>query len=296
MLQKFADAVAQRKINRFRLHGQRCRRTAWLDDVALRIPCKFQQRFVVHGCGGDEGAVAIVGGGAAVIGEDVLAVVLDADVVAIDERYACLPRLGAEETVALFILAERIGGAGQVAEQHSAVVGERLRHVEVIVFCPAVLAEHQADAQRFAAEGELQGLQRAADAGVFLGAELLQAVEMAAVVELAVVGQGVFDDEASALIAADEPAVMAGEGCIVFAHASVLVELACFDGNAAEHDADVLAVQCDLLRIIFAVIKKALLLPKVTYEIAGQRHLGQQQDVRFAAARFVYSLYDFMIV
>ena len=262
----------------------------------MRIPCKFQQRFVVHGGGGDEGAVAIVGGGAAVIGEDVLAVVLDADVVAIDKRYACLPRLGAEETVALFVFAERIGGAGQVAEQHSAVVGERLRHVEVIVFCPAVLAEHQADAQRFAAEGELQGLQSAADAGVFLGAELLQAVEMAAVVELAVVGQGVFDDEASALIAADEPAVMAGEGCVVFAHASVLVELACFDGDAAEHDADVLAVQCDLLRIIFAVIKKALLLPKVTDEIAGQRHLGQQQDVRLAAARFVYSLYDFMIV
>ena len=119
---------------------------------------------------------------------------------------------------------------------------------------------------------------------------------MAAVVELAVVGQGVFDDEASALIAADEFAVMAGEGCVVFTHASVLVELACFDGNAAEHDADVLAVQCDLLRIIFAVIKKALLLPKVTDEIAGQRHLAQQQDVRFAAARFVYSLYDFMIV
>ena len=177
MLQKFADAVAQRKINRFRLCGQRCRRAARLDGVALCIPREFQQRFVVHGCGGDEGAVAVVGRGAAVVGEDVLAVVLNADVVAVDERYACFPRLGAEEAVALFVLAERIGGAGQIAEQHSAVVGERLRHVEVVVFCPAVLAEHQADAQRFAAEGELQGLQSAADAGIFLGAELLQAVE-----------------------------------------------------------------------------------------------------------------------
>ena len=104
------------------------------------------------------------------------------------------------------------------------------------------------------------------------------------------------DEEAASLITTEQLTVLAGKGGVVFAHASVLVELACFDGDAAEHDADVLAVQCDLLRIIFAVIKKALLLPKVTDEIAGQRHLGQQQDVRLAAARFVYSLYDFMIV
>ena len=183
---------------------------------------------------GYQTAVTVVGGSAAVIGEDVLAVVLNADVVAVDERNACGACLRTEKAVALTVFAQRVGGAGKVAQKLCIVCCQRLRYVEVIVFRPAVFAQHDADAQGGAADDDFQRMQCFADTSTFFGAELLQAVKMTAVVKFAVVGQRCFDEEAASLITAEQLTVLAGKGGVVFAHASVLVELAGLCGNAAE--------------------------------------------------------------
>lgn len=62
---------------------------------------------------------------------------------------------------------------------------------------------------------------------------------MTAVVKFAVVGQRILDEEAASLITTEQLTVLAGKGGVVFAHASVLVELAWFGGNAAEDNADI---------------------------------------------------------
>ena len=166
----------------------------------------------------------------------------------------------------------------------------------MIVFRPAVLAQHDADAQAGASDDDFQRLQCFADACTFFGAELLQAVKMAAVIKFTVVGQRVLDEEAAALITAEQFTILAGEGGVVFAHASVLVELAGFGGNAAEDNADIFGGSDDFFGIIGAIIQKGLLLPDVADKITRQCHFGQQQDIGRKAARFFDSVNDFLIV
>lgn len=166
----------------------------------------------------------------------------------------------------------------------------------MIVFRPAVLAQHDADAQAGASDDDFQRLQCFADACTFFGAEFLQAVKMTAVIKFAVVGQRCLDEEAASLITAEQLTVLAGKGGVVFAHASVLVELAWFGGNAAEDYADIFSGSDDLFGIIGAVIQKGLLLPNVADKITRQCHFGQKQDIGFKATCFFDSVNDFLIV
>lgn len=81
----------------------------------LLYPSEFKNGIGIHGRRGYQTAVTVISGAAAVVGEDVLAVVLDADVVAIDKRNACGACLRTEKAVALTVFAQRVGGAGKVA-------------------------------------------------------------------------------------------------------------------------------------------------------------------------------------
>ena len=119
---------------------------------------------------------------------------------------------------------------------------------------------------------------------------------MTAVVKFAVVGQRCLDEAAASLITAEQLTVLAGKGGVVFAHASVLVELAWFGGNVAEDNADIFGGSDDLLGIIGAVIQKGLLLPDVADKITRQCHFGQKQDIGLKAACFFNSVNDFLIV
>ena len=240
MLQKSGGAVAQSAIHGFRLLWQLCRRTGGDDAVCFCIPGEFQKGIGIHGRRGYQTAVTVIGGAAAVIGEDVLAVVLDAYVVAINKR--------------------------------------------------------NADAQGSTADDNFQRLQCFADARTFFGTELLQAVKMTAVIKFAVIWQRILDEEAASLITTNRLAVLAGKGGVVLAHASVLVELAGFCGNAAENYTDIFGGSDNFFGIIGAVIQKGLLLPDVADKITRQCHFGQKQDIGLKAACFFNSVNDFLIV
>ena len=98
---------------------------------------------------------------------------MDAHIVAIEERDAGFLGLRAKKTVALAVFAQRIGRAGQVAQNLRTVTRQRLRHVKMVVFGPAILAQHDAKLNLGATNGDIHGLQRLLYAGAFFGAQLL---------------------------------------------------------------------------------------------------------------------------
>ena len=79
------------------------------DAVCFGVPSEFQKCIGIHGRRGYQTAVTVISGAAAVVGEDILAVILDTDVVAIDKRNACGACLRTEKAVALTVFAQCVG-------------------------------------------------------------------------------------------------------------------------------------------------------------------------------------------
>ena len=82
----------------------------------------------------------------------------------------------------------------------------------------------------------------------------MQAVKIATIVKLSVIGQGIFDNKAAALVTAQQLAVLAHKGSVVLAQASVFIELVLFHGHAAEGYTKALTGLNDFLTIIVTVI------------------------------------------
>lgn len=217
----------------------------------------------------------------AVEGVDGLAVVLQADAVDIEERHAGLARLAAEDAVALVILAERVRRSGDVdVEVELFLLLEQLERCEFVVVAPAVLAEQAAHAVVVVANLERDGGEQLRRRRAELARELLQAEEVARVVELAVVRHERLDGVGVGhVVRLDELAVARDEEGVVLAHAAVVVLLLPVDGDVAEHDGDVLRGRDDVAAIALAVAQEGALLPRVAEEVTRHRHLREDDDV-----------------
>ena len=71
-------------------------------------------------------------------------VILHTDAVAVSKGQSGFVRLGTEDAFAFIVFAQG-KGAGQVTQELGAVVSQYLRCIQLIVFGPAVFAEHDAD-------------------------------------------------------------------------------------------------------------------------------------------------------
>ena len=93
----------------------------------------------------------------------------------------------------------------------------------MVIFRPTILAEQDAQADLGATNSDFHRLQRSLHAGAFLSTQLVQAIKIAAIIKLTVIGQRIFDDEAASLIAAQQLAILAHKGGVILAQASILV-------------------------------------------------------------------------
>ena len=146
----------------------------------------------------------------------------------------------------------------------------------MIVFCPTVFANHQANFNLFTTEGKFQRLECFCDHSVFLSAKFLQAVEVAVIVKLTIVGQRVFNNKVASHITAKDFTILASKGSVVFTQATVFVQLVFLKSNITKHNANVLRSFHDFFCIVLAVVKEGLLLPQVTNQVTGDAHFGKQ--------------------
>ena len=98
---------------------------------------------------------------------------MNAHVIAIDEGNACLLGLSAKKTVTLAVFAQGIGRAGKVAQKLRTIVGEGLGHIEMVIFGPTILTQHNAQLNLGATNSNGDWLQRLLYAGAFFGTQLV---------------------------------------------------------------------------------------------------------------------------
>ena len=238
-------------------------------------------------------ALLVVGRARAVEGVDRLAVVLQADAVDVEERHAGLLCLAAEDAVALVVLAERVRRGRDVDVEVEVFLFEQRKRRELVVVAPAVLAEQAACAVALAADLERDGGEELRGRRAELARELLQAEEVARVVELAVVRHQRLDRvRVRHVVRLDEFAVARDEEGVVLAYAAVVVLLLPVDGDVAEHDRDILRRRDDVTAVALAVAQKGALLPGVAEEVARHRHLREDDDIGALYARLLDEAQD----
>ena len=106
---------------------------------------------------------------------------------------------------------------------------------------------------------------------------------MARVVEFAIVRHECLDDEGIGHCLGMLQLSFAGdEAGVVLARSAVVVLLRPIDGDAAEDDGDAVRGGDDVGGARFCVAQEGVLLPGVAEQIAGNRHLGEDDDVRMS--------------
>ena len=90
--------------------------------------------------------------------------------VAVSKGQSGFVRLGTEDAFAFIVFAQGKGGAGQVTQELGAVVSQYLRCIQLIVFGPAVFAEHDADGDARTFDVDSDRLYCFGYAAVFFGA------------------------------------------------------------------------------------------------------------------------------
>ena len=122
-----------------------------------------------------------------------------------------------------------------------------------------------------------------------LACELLQAEEVACVVELPIVRQERLDDEGVGhCLGMAELSFAGDEAGVVLARPAVIVLFRPIDGDAAEDDRDAVRGGDDVGGASFAVAQEGVLLPGIAEQIAGNRHLGEDDDVGMIRFRFFH--------
>lgn len=115
LFKKPLTAIAEAVINFADLAAGVGGDVAGVDGFGFAVPGGAQGRFFVHGRVGEQPAVGAVDAAAAVEGKDVFAVVLDADIIAVDERDAGFAGGAAEKAVPFAVFVDAEGRAGYVA-------------------------------------------------------------------------------------------------------------------------------------------------------------------------------------
>ena len=281
LLQKFRCPVADGVVDLFDLAGKAVRLTIRFDLSRIRVVAERQQRFLKARRIGEAAPVAVIDAAAAVEGKDVLAVILDAHAVAVEQGQAAVPCLGRKNIVALAVLLQRKGRTGDVAQDVGPVLAEHLRDIVEIILRPAVFADEDAELYGFAAHrhGDRFNEVRDRRAMAQLRHEFRQAVEIAVIVELPVVRKRGLADVRIGQAAPQQLAVLGDEAGIVAAQPAVLVHLVPVETDIAEDDTDAVRGGNDFFPVGFTVFQIGALLPQIAQKISGNHHFRQQQDV-----------------
>ena len=190
-------------------------------------------------------------------------------------------RFRAEDAVAFLVLAQRIGGGGDVDEEVDIVVAIELsERRQAVVIAPAVLAEQTADAIPLSVDVERQRREETLRRRADLPRELLEAEKMTGIIELTIVWQQRLDDKGVRhVVRCDETTILGAEERIVFAHAAVIVLLFPVDGNVAEQDDNALGSADDVGAVALAVAQESGLLPCIAEQVSWDAHLREDDDI-----------------
>ena len=237
-----------------------------------------------------ERAADAVPAGVPVEHQDVLPVVLRADLVDVEERHRRARHRLAHHAVALVVLLPGPGRRGQVDHEVGAgpVPGpqgvERLVTVAVVLV-PDVLAELHPEPEGAASGRDLVGDGPVGNAGAGLAGNLAQRVEVPVVVEEPVVrmqglrmhavGEG--GGEARAL---DEAPVVADPCRVELSYPTVLADRGAVERDVAEHDGDPVARLADRVAPALEVLDQRVDLPRIAQDVAGDAHLRERHDRR----------------
>ena len=289
LLQKFRCPVADGVVDLFDLAGKAVRLTIRFDLSRIRVITERQQRLLKARRIGEAAPVAVIDAAAAVEGKDVLAVILDAHAVAVEQGQAAVPGLGRKDIVALAVLLQRKGRAGDVAQDVGPVLAEHLRDIVEIILRPAVFADEDAELYGFAAHRHGDRFDEVRDrrAVAQLRHEFRQAVEIAVIVELPVIRKRGLADVRIGQAAPQQLAVLGDEAGIVAAQPAVLVHLVPVETDIAEDDTNAVRGGNDLFPVGFTVFQIGALLPQITQKISGNHHFRQQQDVHAGFSGFL---------
>jgi len=222
-------------------------------------------------------ALCIVGAGGAVKGEDGLAVVLDTDLVDVEQGPFEAAGMGGKDAVSLMVLVEREGGRAGVDEEIDFGAGGQDRERgNGVVQVPRIFAK---DAPKDGVAG-VKGRQKVLDAAILFERQFTQIKEVAAVIELAVVGhQGLNAEGVRAVCGSDKgPAVRHKDG-VILAHTAVFVAAGPVDGHITEDGCDVLRSLANRVSAGFALMEKRLVLPFIAKEVSGNGHFGEDDEL-----------------
>ena len=112
---------------------------------------------------------------------------------------------------------------------------------------------------------------------------------MACVVEFPIVRQERLDDEGVGhRLGVAELSFAGDEAGVVLARPAVVVFLRPIDGDAAEDDGDAVRRGDDIGGAGLCVAQEGVLLPGIAEQIAGNRHLGEDDDVGMIRFRFFH--------
>ena len=186
----------------------------------------------------------------------------------------------AEHAVAFVVFAERQGRGGEIHENVALLAREDVHGMRFIIFVPAVFAEKDAGAEDafFGRDGKRRKeiFERAA----FVFCQNGGAGEVAAVVELAIGGEeGLRREGVGRVLGAKVMAACGDESGVVFPGASVVAGFCEIDGDASPNDGKAASGAGDFVIVCFAFAEKRILIPEVADEVAGEAHLGQNQNV-----------------
>ena len=259
------------------------------------VPVQHEHRLAPGRGAAGEGAVGAVSARVPVEHQDVLSVVLRADLIDVEERHRRVGHRFAHHAVALVVLLPRPRRGGQVDDETGAGAMpspegiERLEAIAVVLM-PDVLAELHSEADDAVAGRDLVGDHPRRNVRIGLAGNLAQRVEVPVVVEEPVVRVQCLRMDAvrkgrGQTLALDEPPVMADPRRVELAHATVLADRLSIDGDVAEHDDDSAACVADRLAPALVVLDQRVDLPGIAQDIARNAHLRERDDRRLGVPR-----------
>ena len=236
--------------------------------------------------------------------EDILTVVLGAGRVDIKAFAAAGP--GGEDAVALRLLADAERGGGEVDDHVGPLRLEHVDRLEGVVVVPQVFTEENAHLPLDTTNRELKGRDEISRCDAeFLG-ELRERIKMPGVVKLTVFGEERLWREPGKHAVAHERPVGGHIRCVVFPRPPVLTAKAERRHAAedrlmgAEHGPHVppdrragpARVGDDLVVHAREVAEEGVVLPLVTEEVAGEGHLGKEDERRPGRTRLIDATKD----
>ena len=262
----------------------------YLSGTTTALAAGHEQGLAPGGGTGKQGGIARAGGGIAVEDENVLAVVLCAHPGDVEEGYRGAAQRFAHGTVSLVVLLPRPGGRGEVDDRFrpaGPVHAQSVEHLSVlfVVRTPQVFAQLRPEAElAAAAPRHAVRNQPVVDRTPLRGRELAQGVEVAVVVEEAIVRvQGLCVRAAGH--AGGETGTLHLDSVAAHVHRvepagpPVFPDVVGVEDNVAVHHGNALARLPQHFVPLREVAHQGVRLPGIADDVAGHTELGEGDEI-----------------